>query len=266
MFVIFFLGFLQHLVCFVVHALCEEVEQDNCRSRPHLAKPDLVILIWPHLGKPNLVEFGQFCLTEFGQFFPFGVVGGGGLKGWGPEGVGALNPEKVGPEGLGGRRVGDPKGGRPKISRFFFSLSPAGNFILSSLGGLLVEFWWCLKRRGTFERTQHNTHNTHNTQHTHLSTTLHNTHTLSKTLRTKFLAKCGQHFETQILAKCGLAKCGHENDLAKFGPNAVLATCGLAKCGHDLTATLLWFLWFCAGCCGRDQPSRWYETWNRRKG
>ena len=42
---------------------------------------------------------------------------------------------------------------------------------------------------------------------------------------------------TPILAKCGLAKCGHENELAKFGsffwPNAVLAKCGLAKCGHD---------------------------------
>ena len=30
MLVIFLLGFLEHLVCFVVHALCEEVEQDNC--------------------------------------------------------------------------------------------------------------------------------------------------------------------------------------------------------------------------------------------
>ena len=54
-------------------------------SRPNLAKPDLAILIWPHLAKPNLAnttfgqnyltafgqpylaEFGQFLLTEFGQ-------------------------------------------------------------------------------------------------------------------------------------------------------------------------------------------------------
>ena len=44
--------------------------------------------------------------------------------------------------------MGARRGGGPKISRFFFS--PTGNFILSSLsgGGLLVEFWWCLKHRG----------------------------------------------------------------------------------------------------------------------
>ena len=49
------------------------------------------------------------------------------------------------------------------------------------------------------------------------------------------MAKCGQHFETLILAKCGLAKCGHENDLAKFGffgqmrfwPNAVWPNAGM---------------------------------------
>ena len=55
---------------------------------------------------------------------------------------------------------------------------------------------------------------------------------MGKTLRTKILAKFGQYFETLILAKCGLAKCGHENDLAKFGffrPNAVLAKCGFGQ-------------------------------------
>ena len=41
-----------------------------------------------------------------------------------------------------------PSPGPPKFSLFFF-LSPTGNFFLSSLsGGFLVEFWWCLKRRG----------------------------------------------------------------------------------------------------------------------
>ena len=46
------------------------------------------------------------------------------------------------PEGWGPRRVGGPK------FRAFFSLS-AAKLVLSSLsGGLLVEFWWCLKRRG----------------------------------------------------------------------------------------------------------------------
>ena len=38
-----------------------------------------------------------------------------------------------------------PNGGEPKISRFFFpSRSHFRSFSLS--GGLLVEFWWCLKR------------------------------------------------------------------------------------------------------------------------
>ena len=43
--------------------------------------------------------------------------------------------------------MGALRGGEPKISRFFF-LSPAEiSFCLLS-GGPLVEFWWCLKRRG----------------------------------------------------------------------------------------------------------------------
>ena len=58
-----------------------------------------------------------------------GGSGSGGPKGWGPEGVGAR------------------RGGGPKISRFFFSLPPEISFFCLSLGGLLVEFWWCLKRR-----------------------------------------------------------------------------------------------------------------------
>ena len=57
-----------------------------------------------------------------------GGSGGGGPKGWVPEVVWA-------------RRVG-----AQNFALFF--LSPAGNFILSSLsGGLLVAFWWFLKRR-----------------------------------------------------------------------------------------------------------------------
>ena len=59
---------------------------------------------------------------------------------------------------------------------------------------------------------------------------------MAQTLRTPILAKCGlakcgQHFETLILATSSLAKCAHENDLAKFvffWRNAVLV-----KCGHD---------------------------------
>ena len=40
-----------------------------------------------------------------------------------------------------------PSAGPPKISLFFFSLPPEVSFFLPSLGGLLVEFWWCLKRQ-----------------------------------------------------------------------------------------------------------------------
>ena len=65
----------------------------------------------------------------------------GAPKGWGPRRGG-------GPEGVGGL-----KGGGPKISLFF--PCPQNSFFSSLSGGLLVEFWWCLKRRGaqlcTFE-------------------------------------------------------------------------------------------------------------------
>ena len=54
-------------------------------------------------------------------------------------------PERCGPEGwrLEGR---GPEGGEPTISRFF-SLSRSHFRSFSFSGGLLVEFWWCLKRR-----------------------------------------------------------------------------------------------------------------------
>ena len=45
------------------------------RGRLHLAKPDLAILIWPHLAKRHLAKT-TFCQTRpFGQFFLGGVVG-----------------------------------------------------------------------------------------------------------------------------------------------------------------------------------------------
>ena len=62
----------------------------------------------------------------------------------GPRRVG---PRRVGPRRVGCRRVGPRKVGGAKISRFFFPLPPQFSFF-PSLGGLLVEFWWCLKRRG----------------------------------------------------------------------------------------------------------------------
>ena len=97
-----------------------------------VAKPDLAIRIWTYLAKPN---FGQYHIWPF--YFLEEVVGCSSPKGWG-----AQTWKKCGP-----RRVRAPKGGGPKF-RAFFSLPPEISFYLLSLGGLLVEFWWCLKRRG----------------------------------------------------------------------------------------------------------------------
>ena len=73
---------------------------------------------------------------------------GWGPEGWGPEGWGPEGgPKGGGPKG-GGPKGGGPKGGGPKISRFFSPLPPQNSFFSSLSGGLLVEFWWCLKRRG----------------------------------------------------------------------------------------------------------------------
>ena len=72
----------------------------------------------------------------------------GGPDGAAPTGEGrGAKPEKWAPKG-GAPKGGAPQGGRPKISRFF-SLS-RHNFLsfFSLSGGLLVEFWWCLKRWG----------------------------------------------------------------------------------------------------------------------
>ena len=48
-------------------------------------------------------------------------------------------PRKIGPEGWGPEGWGGPK-------FHVFSLPPQFSFFLPSLGCLLVEFWWCLKR------------------------------------------------------------------------------------------------------------------------
>ena len=48
----------------------------------------------------------------------------------------------------GAPKGGGPKGGGPKISRFFSPVPPQNSFFSSLSGGLLVEFWWCLKHRG----------------------------------------------------------------------------------------------------------------------
>ena len=55
-------------------------------------------------------------------------------------------------EGPNSEKKGAPKGGHPRVGhrpiRAFFPFPPQFSFFLPSLGGLLVEFWWCLKRRG----------------------------------------------------------------------------------------------------------------------
>ena len=140
------------------------------------------IHFWPSCGPPILAK-NQFWPVQFGpiHFWPIRLaiwcVPWWGPEGWeqpegvaGPKGRGAQTQKKWGPEGWGvkkgegpkpRKRVG-PKGGAPKggalkcgpdfwgakISRFFCPLSRY-NFhsFLPSLGGLLVELWWCLKRR-----------------------------------------------------------------------------------------------------------------------
>ena len=55
--------------------------------------------------------------------------------------VGRVGPRRVGP-----RRVSPPKVGGPTFRAFFHSPATISLF-LCLFGGLLVEFWWCLKRR-----------------------------------------------------------------------------------------------------------------------
>ena len=59
-----------------------------------------------------------------------------------------LKPRKSGGPKGGGPKGGGPNGGGPKFRAFFFPLPPQNSFFSSLSGGLHVEFWWCLKRRG----------------------------------------------------------------------------------------------------------------------
>ena len=91
-------------------------------------------------------DFKNFKKSFWGRAGGVGLEGRGG----GPVGVvwvGAVQVRMVRlPVSVAGG-VGAPKGGGPEISRFFFLLSRHNvrSFCLS--GGLLGEFWWCLKRR-----------------------------------------------------------------------------------------------------------------------
>ena len=117
-------------------------------------KPILVIQFWPIQFWP--IQFGP--IHFFGQYF---WCHGGGPEGWGPRRVGSSKcgapklwgPEVVGPRSCEGPKLWGPEGWgperwEPKISRFFFFPLPPQFFVLFCLSGcLLVEFWWCLKRR-----------------------------------------------------------------------------------------------------------------------
>ena len=107
--------------------------------------------IWPNLFWPSLFDRilakPNLAVTAFGQIgrrevWGRGVGGGGGVRGGGGRRVGA---RRVGAEGWGARKVTGPK-----FRAFFPSSATVSLFF--SLWGLLVEFWWCLKRRRGFTR------------------------------------------------------------------------------------------------------------------
>ena len=61
---------------------------------------------------------------------------------------GAPWTQEVGVRRVGARRVGLEGWGAQNFALFFFPLPPQNSFFSSLSEGLLVEFWWCLKRRG----------------------------------------------------------------------------------------------------------------------
>ena len=79
----------------------------------------------------------------------FGTTKCGAPKGGAPKG----GAQKGGAQKRGAPKGGGPEGWSPerwgpKISRFFFPVPPQNSFFFALSGGLLVEFWLCLKRRG----------------------------------------------------------------------------------------------------------------------
>ena len=72
--------------------------------------------------------------------------------GWGPNGgarthkIGA--PKGGAPHGGATRKGGHPKGWGAQKFALFSPLPPQFSFFLPSLGGLLVEFWWCFEAPG----------------------------------------------------------------------------------------------------------------------
>ena len=92
-------------------------------------------------GHPYLTDFGQ---TDFGQNWCFSLLAyffkNERTTRWKNKAWKNKHPKGAAPKG------GAPKGGGPKISRFF-SLSATVSLFLCLSGCLLVELWWCLKRR-----------------------------------------------------------------------------------------------------------------------
>ena len=68
-------------------------------------------------------------------------TGSGAPKSGAPKGGSPKPRKKEAPKG------GGPEGWRARNFALFFPLPPQNSFSLPSLGCLLVEFWWCLKRR-----------------------------------------------------------------------------------------------------------------------
>ena len=145
--------------------------QGRCGARnPHFSRA------WrskPTLAKPTLANVKVLVVCK--DFWFFGVNCLGFLKlivqvffvcfelTWvGPRRVGPrrVGPRRMGPRRVGPRRVGsptqkkwEPEGWGPEgwegpKFRAFFPVPLQNSFFSSLSGGLLVEFWWRLKRRG----------------------------------------------------------------------------------------------------------------------
>ena len=126
----------------MTHSSVRSAAYEEVPGMTEWTKIMLVIIVegredWEQKGKREVTRrLHSLCAALQGGAPKDGAPKGGGPK----EGA----PKEGGPKGVGG-----PKGGGPKISRMIFFPSPATIFFLSSLSwGLLVEFWWYLKRRG----------------------------------------------------------------------------------------------------------------------
>ena len=76
-----------------------------------------------------------------------GAPRGGGPTGGGPEGWVGRTQKKWSPKDEAQREEGGAEGCGAQNFPLFFLLPPPCSLFLSLSGGLLVEVWWCLKRR-----------------------------------------------------------------------------------------------------------------------